>query len=892
MMTMGSLHRTVGWGLPLLALLLVISSNVVKGQGVACSADSECAATLRPGSRCVEGLCQNPFYYNGGCLKSLLPESSKFHKTRVCGSSDPPEAEALGFCRPSPLGYTEVRIGPSNWESASLGAWILQILLSEMLEVPVSIEPGNGVARLDFYDPDNRFDYNGINRGSNFEEFEVSNRVQDCRLLPPAADAEDYEACFHVLPEIWWENESWKSGAVAIEPVRELGALGENALFIPRFAATNDTTLDSWLGLQGDANRRKMAETFLTPTTWLDYCQNVTLDNCTAGPDAVAQRPPADETEAASYHVAGLYTGHFRQLEENDCNMNPLTCKGHIADYPCSWTSHVKQQMYHLDIALEGNGPSANGGYAPSLLAQIWSAAAETNSPVIMEWWTPNPLYEAFLGTPAEFTRVLLPPTTQECVDARVFSWQFACDPDAPLNVTVGEPEGACDTVPEVLQKAIGKSLQEISTGTTDEDVFWSPAYDAVVNYKLSNVQLGRIFELWFQRGTDPGNFDPRDAACQWMADNMDLIQTFIPESYPRVVENKESADTVLYEAAFGVAIVVAIMAAVAILLTYHKRRTIVMHYLQKEFFFLLLSGMFLVAGGAVVAVVSPSTAACTSQIWLVDLGYALQLVPLVYRTYEINKLSTSGKHMQRVLLQPRTLFLYVFAFACLVVGFLLAWSIVDAPTEVFSYSLTDEVNEQGDTVVETRNYCGLASDDTIWYVMAWVWRALVLVPGCMLAFMASMVKEDVNDTRSMSLVLYIHLLAVILQVAIAFQTQDSSRSENNAYQSLILSGDTLLALICYCFPKFWDTGKRLDEDPLPDVFVHTTVALVSVDGFAPWASAREPVAVFQFLEKLFQSYESVAEQFNVYKVETVGECYGMWLVAAAQGYLCRIKLN
>ena len=81
------------------------------------------------------------------------------------------------------------------------------------------------------------------------------------------------------------------------------------------------------LGIAGESNRRKLAEMFLRPTTWGDYCTQVSNTSC-AVPDNVAQRPPSEE-EVDKMHSPNLYTGYFRATEENDCDKFPDNCTGH-----------------------------------------------------------------------------------------------------------------------------------------------------------------------------------------------------------------------------------------------------------------------------------------------------------------------------------------------------------------------------------------------------------------------------------------------------------------------------------------------------------------------------------------------------------------------------------
>ena len=44
--------------------------------------------------------------------------------------------------------------------------------------------------------------------------------------------------------------------------------------------------------------------------------------------------------------------------------------------------------------------------------------------------------------------------------------------------------------------------------------------------------------------------------------------------------------------------------------------------------------------------------------------------------------------------------------------------------------------------------------------------------------------------------------------------------------------------------------------------------------GFTAWSSDRQPEDVFLLLETLYERYDTIAKEFNIFKVETVGDCY------------------
>ena len=271
----------------------------------------------------------NPFT-DGGCL---YQRKANWTKKRVCTSNDPPEHEKLGYCTPNIFEYGEIRIASQNWESAFFETWILQTVLSEMLGVPTSVETAKPNTTVDFYDPLARFEY-GFSDG--WTCLERAKELGDCSLV---SNDTEYECCAHFVPELWNLDAVFNQQAQdIIEPATGMGTIGEEFWFVPKFTAERDPTLTSYLGLEGEENRRKLAETFKRPTRWGEYCQEVSETNCTE-PDNFATRAPIDSMEADSFFVSPDYFGFFRNTSKNDCDANPFNCTGHIIDYPCGWTS-------------------------------------------------------------------------------------------------------------------------------------------------------------------------------------------------------------------------------------------------------------------------------------------------------------------------------------------------------------------------------------------------------------------------------------------------------------------------------------------------------------------------------------------------------------------------
>ncbi|CAB9516288.1 hypothetical protein SEMRO_772_G200350.1 [Seminavis robusta] len=330
------------------------------------------------------------------------------------------------------------------------------------LDIPTSIESGVPNLSLNFYDAQSSFDFQNAILSLDLEELHLASQVGDCRKITNTQDPEDYKTCFHVYQELWPDDFPAGFEIKGAEPFRELGVMGESSMFIPLFAAEQDPSLVSYVGLRGQENRHKIAETFKRPTRWGQYCREVSPTSC-AESDPIAQRAPETVEEENGFFVEGFYNGHFRHTEESNCDKYPTNCTGHFVDYDCNYASFAQPNAHHLDIAFAFEGPEPNGGYALAEAVQIWAAANATKSPVAFMWFAPEPMLESFIGTEAEFTKVLFPTATQDCIDHRI-DFRILCDPEATFEEKMGDPRGVCDTYPRALKNAISSGVVDISS--------------------------------------------------------------------------------------------------------------------------------------------------------------------------------------------------------------------------------------------------------------------------------------------------------------------------------------------------------------------------------------------------------------------------------------------
>ena len=68
---------------------------------------------------------------------------------------------------------------------------------------------------------------------------------------------------------------------------------------------------------------------------------------------------------------------------------------------------------------------------------------------------------------------------------------------------------------------------------------------------------------------------------------------------------------------------------------------------------------------------------------------------------------------------------------------------------------------------------------------------------------------------------------------------------------------------------------EMFESKPIADLFANTTVMFADIAGFTAWSSEREPSQVFTLLETVYHAFDKLAKKRKVFKVETVGDCYG-----------------
>ena len=68
--------------------------------------------------------------------------------------------------------------------------------------------------------------------------------------------------------------------------------------------------------------------------------------------------------------------------------------------------------------------------------------------------------------------------------------------------------------------------------------------------------------------------------------------------------------------------------------------------------------------------------------------------------------------------------------------------------------------------------------------------------------------------------------------------------------------------------------GTFRSFNPIADLYPDTTVLFADISGFTKWSSSKTPAQVFELLEALYSAFDEVAVRRDVFKVETIGDCY------------------
>jgi hypothetical protein len=200
---------------------------------------------------------------------------------------------------------------------------------------------------------------------------------------------------------------------------------------------------------------------------------------------------------------------------------------------------------------------------------------------------------------------------------------------------------------------------------------------------------------------------------------------------------------------------IVASVATVFILMTaflvYRNRTEPSIRYAQVDFLGMLLCGSFFIGVGSILLSAPASDGTCLASMFMVNVGYTLELVPLILKVAAINRLMQAARELRRVDIKRTLLYKSVAAICLLLLIYLGTWSALNPPQQEIEYSMTGETTETGDWVVGKTYFCSNGDGTNAWQFVAVAWNAVLLLCASVLAFQTRNVIQQFNESRTLA---------------------------------------------------------------------------------------------------------------------------------------------
>ncbi|KAL3908885.1 MAG: hypothetical protein SGARI_002862 [Bacillariaceae sp.] len=205
----------------------------------------------------------------------------------------------------------------------------------------------------------------------------------------------------------------------------------------------------------------------------------------------------------------------------------------------------------------------------------------------------------------------------------------------------------------------------------------------------------------------------------------------------------------------------------------------------------------------------------CIAEIWLIGLGYTLELVPLIVKQAAINTLVRASTRMKRIQVSRPKLLGTVLLISSLEIIFLMLWTILDPPNRTPEYELTDVQDEvSGDTIVEVQYYC--SSESKSWALLNTGWNAVLLLVATVYAIQIRKAFDEYKEARTLAFLIYFQFMLVLFRLATYFLDGSMSGFILGQTRSLIYSIDVIGACCIYFAPKIHAATRIRERNSNP----------------------------------------------------------------------------
>jgi hypothetical protein len=229
------------------------------------------------------------------------------------------------------------------------------------------------------------------------------------------------------------------------------------------------------------------------------------------------------------------------------------------------------------------------------------------------------------------------------------------------------------------------------------------------------------------------------------------------------------------------------------------------------EFLWVLLCGLLLVSIGSLLIAVPPKNGTCVAIIWTINIGYSLELVPLIVKMTAFYRLMRAAKRLRHVKLTTSLLFGWVVGLTFLVVIFLSLWTALDPPEISPEYNMLESVSDDGNALqVFVTHFC--ESYSQAWSYAAVGWHLVLLAAATVQAVHTRSLRKEINESQTLAVLIYSHAVFVVLRLLVLLLDGTINRTDLANASSLIFAVDVIATIGIYFFPKFLAPDEKNEE--------------------------------------------------------------------------------
>lgn len=284
----------------------------------------------------------------------------------------------------------------------------------------------------------------------------------------------------------------------------------------------------------------------------------------------------------------------------------------------------------------------------------------------------------------------------------------------------------------------------------------------------------------------------------------------YFPAYVGEIDEDYEMSKGLMVMGVFFSALGLALTCLVAYAL-YQCRTHSIVKFSQRNFLVIILSGLFVVFFYGATLYPEPSTATCTSAMWIFHLGYNLLFAALFCKTWRVSKIAANTQ-LKRVKIPDKFLYRVIGSVMAFVLVYLSVWTAVDAPTKI-NVLTSSEKNSHGVIVNQYADVCSYGH--LAWPLTMYLLEIVGLLFGVVLAWQTKEVHEVFAESRHIALAIYNIVCVGGFTVGLLLGLDLYSTSPDTAY--FVLSIGTFMCfggvLTLIFGPKFWGIYKKQTID-------------------------------------------------------------------------------